>query len=349
MNSKLTPSRAPELTVSVVEWVKIQTLKFAVVFGAVCLALAASVQAQQGKVPRIGYVSTNYASAPGPLVESFRQGLHDFGYIEGKNITVEYRFAEGNDERMRALVKELVHLNLDVLVIPTLDAVRTAKQATTSIPIVMVVNVDPVTTGLVASLARPGGNLTGVSRLQSQLSGKRLELLKETVPRAARIAVLRDAETQAAKIGLKEYESAAPGLKVQVQALDVHGPAPELEQAFHAAASNRTEALVTITTTLLFRRQKEIVELANKQRLPSMFEGSSWVELGGLISYSTNDAEVFRRAAYYVDKILKGAKPTDLPVEQPTKFEMVINLKTAKQIGIAIPPNVLARADKVIK
>ncbi|HEY1269711.1 MAG TPA: ABC transporter substrate-binding protein [Candidatus Binatia bacterium] len=311
--------------------------------------LSAVADAQQGKVPRIGYVSTNYASAPGPLVESFRQGLREFGYIEGKNITVEFRYAEGNDERMRALVKELVQLNVDALVIPTLDAVRTAKQATTSIPIVMVVNADPVATGLIGSLARPGGNLTGVSRLQLQLSGKRLELLKETVPRAARVAVLRDAESQAAQIGLKEYESAAPGLKVQVQPLDVHGPAPELEQAFRAAASKHTEALVTITTTLLFRRQKEIVELAKKQRLPSMFEGSSWVDLGGLISYSTNDAEVFRRAAYYVDKIIKGAKPADLPVEQPTKFEMVINLKTAKQIGVTIPPNVLARADRVIK
>ena len=304
--------------------------------------------AQQGKVPRIGYVSTNYASAPGPLVDSFRQGLRDLGYVEGKNIIVEYRFAEGNDDRMRGLVNELVHLQVDVLVVPTLDAVRSAKQATTSIPIVMVVNADPVTTGLVDSLARPGGNLTGVSRLQLQLSGKRLELLKETVPRAARVAVLRDPESQAANIGLKEYESAAPGLKVQVQSLDVHGPKPDLDGVFRAL-SKKTDALVTITTTLLFRRQKEIVELANKQKLPSMFEGSSWVDAGGLISYSTNDAEVFHRAASYVDKIIKGAKPGDLPVEQPTKFELVINMKTAKQIGLTIPPNVLARADKVIK
>jgi putative ABC transport system substrate-binding protein len=328
---------------------KTQNLKFAFAVGALLLMLAVDAQAQQGKMPRIGYVSTNYASAPGPLVESFRQGLRDLGYVEGKNITVEYRFAEGKDDRMRAFVKELVDLKVDILVVPTLDAVRSAKQATTSIPIVMVVNADPVTTGLVDSLARPGGNLTGVSRLQLQLSGKRLELLKETVPRAAHVAVLRDAESQAANIGLKEYEAAAPGLKVQLLPLDVHGPTPELDRVFRSALSKQTDALVTITTTLLFRRQKEIVELANKQRLPSMFEGSSWVELGGLISYSTNDAEVFHRAAYYVDKILKGAKPADLPVEQPTKFELVINLKTAKQIGLTIPPNVLARADRVIK
>jgi putative ABC transport system substrate-binding protein len=328
---------------------KTQNLKFAFIAGVLLFALAMNAQAQQGKIPRIGYASTNYASAPGPLVESFRQGLRDLGYVDGKNIVVEYRFAEGKDDRMRVLVKELVDLRVEVLVVPTFDAVRSAKQATTSIPIVMVVNADPVTTGLVDSLARPGGNLTGVSRLQLQLSGKRLELLKETVPRAARVAVLRDAESQAANIALKEYESAAAGLKVQLQPLDVRGPAPELDRAFRAASSKQTDALVTITTTVLFRRQKEIVELANKQRLPSMFEGSSWVDLGGLISYSTNDAEVFRRVAYYVDKILKGAKPGDLPVEQPTKFELVINLKTAKQIGLTIPPNVLARADRVIK
>jgi putative ABC transport system substrate-binding protein len=316
--------------------------------GAMLFTLCVPAQAQQAKVPRIGYVSTNYASSPGPLVEAFRQGLRDLRYVEGTNIIVEYRYAEGKDERMPALVNELVHLNVDVLVVPTGVAARIAKQATKTIPVVMIIQLDPVASGLVDSLARPGGNLTGLARLQRELSGKRLELLKEAVPRLASVGVLGDAESATAT-GFKEYETAAQALKLGLHSLKVHGPSPDLERAFQTASSKHTGALVTITSTLLFRRQKEIAELANKYRLPSMFEGSSWVDGGGLISYSTNDGEVFRRAAIYVDKILKGAKPADLPIEQPTRFELVINLKTAKQIGLAIPPNVLARADRVIK
>jgi putative ABC transport system substrate-binding protein len=320
------------------------------VLGAALFALDAPVQGQQPrKIPRVGYVSTNYPSSPGPLVEAFRQGLRELGYVDGKTIVVEYRYAEGRDERMRGLVNELVHLSVDVLVVPTGVAARAAKQATKTIPIVMITQVDPVVTGLVDSLARPGGNLTGLARLQRQLSGKRLELLKEAVPRLARVGVLRDAESEVATIGFTEYESAARALNIQLHSLEVQGPSPDLERAFHAASSKHTGALVTITSTLLFRWQKEIADLANERRLPSMFEGSSWVDVGGLISYSTNDGEVFRRAAYYVDKILKGTKPSALPIEQPTKFDLVINLKTAKQIRVTIPPNVLARANKVIR
>jgi putative ABC transport system substrate-binding protein len=250
---------------------------------------------------------------------------------------------------MPGLVNELVQLNVDILVVPTRTAVRTAREATKTIPIVMVIQEDPVATGLVDSLAHPGGNITGLSRLQRELSGKRLELLKEAVPRISRVGVLWDADNQTAAIGFKEYEAAARALKIQLQSLDVRYSNPDYVEAFQIAAKVRANALVTITSTLLFHQQKEIIELARKNRLPSMFEGSTWVEAGGLMSYSTNDREVFRRAATYVDKILKGAKPADLPVEQPMKFELVINLKTAKQIGITITPNVLARADRVIR
>jgi ABC-type uncharacterized transport system substrate-binding protein len=213
----------------------------------------------------------------------------------------------------------------------------------------MVTNSDPVATGLINSLARPGGNITGLATLSRELSGKRLELVKEVVPRISRLAVLRDADAEGAAKSLREYEAVALSLKVPVQSLEVRGPNLDLAGAFQAAVKGRASALITITTSPLFRRPKQIAELAIKSRLPSMFEGSTWVESGGLMSYSTDDLAVYRRAAVYVDKILKGAKPADLPVEQPTKFELVFNLRTAKQIGLTIPPNVLARADKVIK
>jgi putative ABC transport system substrate-binding protein len=247
-------------------------------------------------------------------------------------------------------VKELVQLQVDVLVVPTApSAIRAAKQATKTIPIVMVTLVDPVANGLVDSLARPGGNITGLATLQRDLSGKRLELLAEVVPRISRVGILRNADGSMSAIGFKEYEAAARGLKIQLQPLEVRGPNPDLEGAFQAAAKRGSRAVITITSSLLFRNWKRIADLAIKSRLPSMYEGSAWVEAGGLMSYSTNDLEVFRRVATYVDKILKGTKPADLPVEQPTKFELIINLKAAKQIGLTIPPNVLARADRVIK
>jgi putative tryptophan/tyrosine transport system substrate-binding protein len=316
--------------------------------GALLLALCSFAQAQQaGKVPQIGYlIPSGDPSTPRPPVEAFRQGLRELGYIEGKNILVDYRYGEGKQDRIPRLAAELVQLKVDVLVVTSLPAIRAAMQATKTIPIVMVTTVDPVATGLVVSLARPGGNITGLTRLTRELSGKRLELLKEVVPRISRAGVLWDA----GRIGaLKEYEAAAHALKIQLNSLGVRGPNPDLDGAFRDAAKGHVTALITVTGTVLVRYPKKIAELAIKNRLPSMYEESSYVEAGGLMSYSSNEADQYKRAAFYVDKILKGTKPADLPVEQPTKFELVFNLKTAKQIGLTIPPNVLARADRVIK
>jgi len=306
------------------------------------------------KVPRIGYVSGfGDPSNPGPQVEAFRQGLREFGYIEGKNIQVEYRYIEGKRNQISDLVAELVQLKVDVLVSGTVPAILAAKQATKTTPIVMVTNVDPVATGLVDSFARPGGNITGLTRLTKDLNGKRLELFKELVPGMSRVGVLWETEAVVASIGpigVKEYEAAAREMKIGFQSLEVSGHNPDFEGAFQAAAKGRVNALITVRTAVLNRYAKQIAELATKNRLPSMHEGSEHVEAGGLVSYAASPHESFRRAAYYVDRILKkGAKPADLPVETPTKFELVINLKTAKQIGLTIPESVLYRADRVIK
>ena len=315
---------------------------------AMLIALSFPAQAQQpNKIPRIGFL---WGTGPeSPNLEAFRQGLRDLGYIEGKNILVEYRYLEGQLDRIPSLVAELVQLKADVLVLVTLSSIRAAKQATKTIPIVIVTNVDPVATGLVDSLGRPGGNITGLTRLTRELSGKRLELLKETIPGVTRVGVLWNTTAAGPVISFKEYEAAAHAMKVVVQSIEVRGPNPDLEGAFQAATKGRTSALIAVTDALLSRSRKQIADLAIKNRLPSMFEASDYVGAGGLMSYASNDAGNFRRAAYYVDRILKGAKPADLPVEQPTKFELVINLKTAKQIGLTIPPNVLARADRVLK
>ena len=314
---------------------------------AMLFALCALVEAQQPvKVPRIGYV---IGSGPGPLVDAFRQGLRDFGYIEGKNILVEYRYAEGKTDRIASLVAELVQLPVDVLVSTTGRAILAAKQITKTVPIVMVSINDPVATGFVDSLARPGGNITGLSTLVRELAGKRLELLKEIVLGISRVGVLLDPESPFAGIAFKEYESAAPTLRIQLQSLEVRASNPDLEGAFQAGVKGRANALVVVRTPVLTFYSKRITDLAIKNRLPLMCEGTEWVETGGLVSYAASEAQNYRRVAYYVDRILKGAKPADLPVEQPTKFELVINLKTAKQIGLTIPPNVLARADKVIR
>ena len=318
----------------------------------IVFALSIPAEAQQAKkIPRIGYVSgTGDPSNPGPYVEALRQGLRALGYVEGKNIVIEYRGAEGKLDRVPGIVAELVQLKVDVLVLPIQPAISAAQQATKTIPIVMVTNLDPVATGIVDSLARPGGNITGLSTFQRDLSGKRLELVTELVPRISRVGILRATDGGAmSAIGFNDYEAAARGLKIQLQSLEVRGSKPDLEGAFQAAAKGRASAVITITDVPLLRNSNRIVNLAIKNRLPSMYEGSTWVQAGGLMSYSANDLEVFRRAATYVDKILKGAKPADLPVEQPTKFELVINLKTARQIGLTIPQSVLYRADKVIK
>jgi putative tryptophan/tyrosine transport system substrate-binding protein len=319
--------------------------------GALLFALCSAAEAQQPKkVPRIGYLAgRGDPSTPDPLIDAFRQGLRDLGYIEGKNILVEYRYGEGKLDRIPSLVAELVQLKVDVLVTPAFPAIRAAKQATKTIPIVMLINVDPVAAGIVDSLGRPGGNITGLARFMTELSGKRLELLKEIVPGTSRVGVLWDADDPGAASGFKEYEAATPALKIQLQSLDVRGQNPDLEGAFQAAVKGRASALITVRNPLLLGYPKRIADLAKKKRLPSMYEGSDFVEAGGLVSYASSDAENFRRAAYYVDKILKGAKPADLPVEQPTKFEFILNRKTAKQIGLTIPPSVLARADRVIR
>ena len=311
---------------------------------ALLLALTVTAEAQQqpAKLPRIGYISESNPAA-------FRQGLKDLGYVEGKNILVEYRSAEGKIDRISSLVAELVKLKVDVIVVSNFLALRRAKQATKTIPIVMLSVVDPVESGIVHSLARPGGNITGIATLDREVNRKRLELLKQMVPTISRAGVFWNTETESATLGFKAYETAARALKIQLLSLGLQGPDVDLEGRFQSAIKGRADALITVRNPVTQHYAKRIANLAIKDRLPSMFEGSDFVQAGGLMSYTASDAERFRRAAFYVDKILKGAKPADLPVEQPTKFELVINLKTAKQIGLTIPPNVLARADKVIK
>jgi ABC-type uncharacterized transport system substrate-binding protein len=337
----------------------LRNLKSAIVTGAMLFMLCSfcsSATAQQpAKVPRIGYLSrTGDSKNPGPQVEGFRQGLRDLGYIEGKNILVEYRYIEGKSDSIPSIAAELVQLKVDVLVLGPLPAIRAAKQATKTIPIVMVTTQDPVAAGFVDSLARPGGNITGLTTLQRELSGKRLELLKEVVPGISRVAALVDVIQLSELSGgtandFQWYEAPARALKLQLQPLAVRGPNPDFEGAFQAAAKGGASALITVSGGLFNSHEKRIMDLAIKNRLPSMHERSDYVEAGGLMSYSADDADNYRRAAYYVDRILKGAKPADLPVEQPTKFEFVINLKTAKQIGLTIPPEVLARASRLIK
>jgi putative ABC transport system substrate-binding protein len=301
-----------------------------ILFAGLLLATAVIVEAQQPKkIPRIGYLSgAGDPSNPGPNVEAFRRGLQELGYIEGKNILVEYRYIEGKRDRVPSLVAELVQLKVDVLVSPNLPSIRAAKQATKTIPIVMVINWDPVAEGLIDSLERPDGNITGLSRLTRDLSGKRLELLKEVVPGISRVGVLDDADVPLQTKASKDYQAAGRALKIQLQSLEIRGPNPDLEGAFQAAVKSRIGALIATQITVVIPYTEKIADLAIKKR---------------------SDADLFRRAAIYVNKILKGAKPAELPVEQPTKFELVINLKTAKQIGLTIPPSVLARADKIIR
>ena len=324
---------------------------FFVVLYAMLFALSLPVEAQQPKrVPRIGYVRVvGIPSTSGPNVEAFRRGLRDLGYVEGENIVIEFRYAEGKADRIPSLVAELVQLKVDVLVSGDDPTIRVAKQATKTIPIVMLINQDPVATGLVDSLARPGGNITGISRLTRELSGKRLELLTEVVPGMARVGILWDSSSEGSKISFQEYQAAARDLKIQLQSLEVRGPDPDLDGAFQSAVKGRASTLVVVGGGLLNRHRKQIANYAIKHQLPSMYDSIMWIEPGGLISYSSDDLANYRRAAWIVDKILKGTKPAAIPVEQPTKFELVINLKTAKQIGLTIPPNVLARADRVIR
>jgi ABC-type uncharacterized transport system substrate-binding protein len=300
---------------------------------------------QPKKVPRIGFLS---ATGPQPRNEAFREGLRELGYVEGQNIVIEWRFAEGKPDRISHNAAVLVGLKVDIIVTTGPTDTRAAKAATASIPIVMAQDSDPVGNGFVASLARPGGNITGLSNLSSEISGKRLELLKEIIPKLSRVAALGTSTEPGNAQGLRDTELAADALGVQLQSLDVSGP-KDVETAFRAASKERAQAVLVLASAVLTAHRAQIIELAVKSRLPAIYNRGDYAEEGGLMSYGVRLADLFRRAATYVDKILKGAKPADLPVEQPTKFELVINLKTAKQIALTIPPNVLARADRVIK
>ena len=320
-----------------------------ILVAAMLLAVSSMVEAQQStKIPRIGYLGATSPSTISDRIEAFRQGLRELGYVEGKNIVIEWRYAEGKFDRLPALAAELVHLNVDVIVTAGPMDTRNAKKATSTIPIVMTWDQDPIGSGFVSSLAHPGGNITGLSILAPEISTKQLELLKETVPALSRAAFLGNSSEPGNSQALKETHAAAKVLGVQIQSLDILAP-KEIETAFRAAIKDRAQAALILTSPVTFANRREVVELAVKQRLPAIYHRGQFVEEGGLMSYGVNVLDLTRRAATYVDKILKGAKPADLPVEQPTKFEFVINLKAAKQIGLTIPPNVLVRADKVIK
>jgi putative tryptophan/tyrosine transport system substrate-binding protein len=320
-------------------------------------ALCVSAEAQQaGKIHRIGVLF--FGSRNQPHLGSFLRGLRELGYVEGKNIVFEYRYAEGKFDRLRELAAELVSLNVDVIVTTTSGSAHAVQQITKTIPIVLTTG-DPVATGLAASLARPGGNITGLSVLLPELSGKRLELLKETLPKITRIAVLgpaprpavwkpADAAVQPAVDVFKEIEVAAQAHTLQIHSLEVRS-AEDIDAAFVAMKKARLNALLTLLDPLTTLHPKRIVELAAKNRLPGMYPTRQFVEEGGLMAYGVNIGDLYYRAATYVDKILKGSNPAGLPIEQPKKFEFIINLKTAKQIGLTIPPNVLARADEVIR
>ena len=315
----------------------------------VFLITGSLAEAQQPKkIPRIGYLTLGSSSPRSANEEAFRDGLHHLGYIEGQNVHVEYRYAAGEVGRLPELAAELVSLNLNVIVAANTQSIDATRRATKTIPIVFPLTFDPVASGFVASLARPGGNLTGLTTLNQEVAGKRVELLKEVMPRISRVAVLRDPTNSGSLFALKETEAAANHLGIRLHILEVRS-ADELEGAIQAATRERAGSLIVIPDNLFVRRKGQIIDLVMKNRLPTMFGESESVEAGGLMYYGANLPDLFRRAATYVDKILKGAKPADLPVEQPTKFEFVINLKTAKQIGLTIPQSVLYQADKVIK
>src|SRR5215813_3031673 len=320
-----------------------------ILFAGAVLAVAVTVQAQQPKkIPRIGYLALRLTTTPSYRFDAFRQGLRQLGYAEGKDLVIEDRFADEKVDRLNELAAELVRLKVDVIVTSGPAPTRAAKAATATIPIVMTQDSDPVGNGFVASLARPGGNITGLSALSPEISGKQLELLKETVPKLSRVAVLGTSTAPGQALSLREIGLAAGPLSVQLQSLDVLGP-KDIETAFQAASNQRAEAFIVLRSAILTAQLTHILEYVVKNRLPAVYSGAESVEAGGLMSYGVNVTDLDRRAATYVDKILKGAKPADLPVEQPKKFEFIINLKAAKQIGLTIPPNVLARADKVIR
>jgi putative ABC transport system substrate-binding protein len=320
----------------------------ALTFSALLFAVTFPAQAQQtGKIPRIGFLDNNTAAGSAGLLDVFRREMLNLGWIEGKNITIEYRFAEQKNERLPELAADLVRLKVDLIVASSPTSASAAKKATTTIPIVMVAVGDPVGFGLVASLARPEGNVTGNSSLVPELNSKRLEVLKDAVPKLARVGLLRPAG--ASDLQLKELRPAAVALKLKLEEIETQPDPKGIETAFQTAKQKQVGAIMTSVGRLLFAERKRIVELSVKYRLPAIYPQKEFVDEGGLMSYGADYDDLFRRAAVYVDKILKGAKPADLPVQQATKFEFVINLKAAKQIELTIPPDVLARANKVIK
>jgi putative ABC transport system substrate-binding protein len=305
---------------------------------------------QAAKVPRIGYLAANLAASP-HLRAAFLQGLRDLGYVEGRNIVIEYRDAEGTYERFPALATELVALKVDVIVVTSTPAAVAVKQATRTIPVVITWTADPVGSGLVTSLARPGGNITGLSFFSPELIGKRLELLKQAVQGVSRVAALwhpGDYAERMEKDILTEADRAASALGLLLQVVEARGP-EEFDRAFSDMIKGRADAVTVLSTNIFFIERRRLGDLAAKHRLPTMFPAREFLDAGGLMSYGPNVADLHRRAATYVDKILKGEKPADLPVQQPTKFELVINLKTAKALGLAVPPTLLSRADEVIE
>ncbi len=320
------------------------------VLATILLTTASLTEAQQPakSPPRIGYLTGTSLSANSARTGAFRQGLRDLGYVEGKNLVIEWRSAEGKADRLPGLAAELVRLKADIIITGGPTSNRAAKDTTSTIPVVMAYDNDPVGNGFVASLARPGGNITGLSTLAPEISGKQLELLKEIVPRLSRVAVLGTSTNPGNAQSLRETERAAGALGVKLQFLDIRSP-KDIQTAFQDARKGRADAALVLAGSILNSHRAQVVELGAKSRLPAIYPYPEYLEDGGLITYSVNFTDLFRRAATYVDKILKGARPADLPVEQPTKFELVINLKTAKQIGLTIPPNVLARADRVIR
>jgi ABC-type uncharacterized transport system substrate-binding protein len=314
------------------------------------LANVSLADAQQPtKISRIGYLDTSTASSMAVFLEAFRQELSKLGWIEGKNLTIEYRFAEQKPEPMPELAADLVRLKVDLIVTPGGPTPFAAKKATSTIPIVMVGFADPVGAGLVASLARPGGNVTGLSNLGTELNTKRLEILKDAVPKLTRVGLLRSTAGVATDLQLKEIRPAAVALKLKLEEIETQPDAKSLESAFQTAKQKQVGAIMTTYSRRFGAERKRIVELAGKYRLPAIYPEKEFVDEGGLMSYGADLTDLYRRAAVYVDKILKGAKPADLPVQQATKFEFVINLKAAKQIGLIIPQSLLYRADKVIK
>jgi putative ABC transport system substrate-binding protein len=313
------------------------------------LVWLASAGAQQTKIPRIGLLVASTAAVQKPRLEAFRQGLSELGMIEGKNIYLEYRYADGKPERLPELAAELLRLQIDViLAVGGTPPAQAAKNATKSTPIVMANVADAVGDGLVASLSRPGGNITGLSTFAPELSGKRLELLKDILPGISRVALLANRDFQGYGAQMKEVEAAAQALGLRIQPVEVRD-GNDLEKAFASITSSRAGAIMTLSDPVTFSLLKRIIELAIKNRVPSIHLQEEYANAGGLVSYGPSYTSLFHRAATYVDKILKGAKPGDLPVEQPIKFELIFNLKTAKQIGLTIPPNVLARADRVVR